>query len=200
MKNQISLIVNGLTLLLLPMVSQAHTGIESLTEMVGWQAILTGILHPLLGLDHLLVMLAIGFWAGLLKGKALWLLPSSFLLMMIIGAGLQLAGIQLAAAEMLVTLSLMACGIGLLLAHRQNLASLIAGLLTSLFAVSHGYVHAAEAIADLPSYASGFLLATAMLHGIGVLLCLLAGNRLQVVRMSFAVVCALVGGVLLVGM
>lgn len=44
-----------------------------------------GLLHPLLGVDHLLVMLAIGLWAAMRGGRALWLLPMTFLTAM--GAG-----------------------------------------------------------------------------------------------------------------
>jgi hypothetical protein len=45
-----------------------------------------GFMHPLLGWDHLLVMLAVGVLAAKLGGKARWQLPLTFLMMMAIGA------------------------------------------------------------------------------------------------------------------
>ena len=61
----------------LPLEVQAHTGIGSVNGLVN------GLLHPLIGVDHLLVMLAIGLWATILDKTALWLLPTTFLIAMV---------------------------------------------------------------------------------------------------------------------
>ncbi len=34
-----------------------------------------GLAHPLGGLDHILAMVAVGLWASLIGGRALWALP-----------------------------------------------------------------------------------------------------------------------------
>ncbi len=200
MRHPIGLIISVLTLTLLPLAVHAHTGVEYLNQLMLSQAFLAGVLHPLLGMDHLLVMLAIGFWAGLLRGKALWLLPGSFLTMMTIGAGLQMSGIALAAAEVWVMLSVLVCGLGLFWAHQQHPVSLLVSLMTSVLAVGHGYVHAAEATGDFSLYAAGFLLMTALLHGLGILFSLFAGYKLNRLRQSFAIICTLTGAALLIAL
>jgi urease accessory protein len=44
-----------------------------------------GFRHPLGGLDHTLAMLAVGLFAALLGGRALWAVPASFVIMMLAG-------------------------------------------------------------------------------------------------------------------
>ncbi|MBS3963239.1 MAG: HupE/UreJ family protein [Methylomonas sp.] len=171
MKYPNGLVLSGLILVLLPMPTCAHIGIESLSELRVSQAFMTGVLHPLLGIDHFLVMLCFGFWVALLRGRALWLLPCLFLVMMIIGAGMPVLGITLATIEFWAALSVLACGAGLFWAHRQGVVAWLAALLTSVFAVSHGYEHAVETAPDLVGYISGFLLTSVLLQGLGILLC-----------------------------
>ena len=91
--------------LLLSLPAQAHTGVGTVH---GW---VDGLSHPLLGIDHLLVMLAIGLWAAMRGGRSLWLLPMSFLLMMAAGAGLHFAGLTFDAAEAWVAFSVLASGL-----------------------------------------------------------------------------------------
>jgi hypothetical protein len=86
MKTNRLVIFTGI-LLMLSLPAQAHTGAGAVHGFGD------GLLHPLMGVDHVLVMLAIGLWAALRGGRALWLLPVSFLLMMAAGAGLWLAGV-----------------------------------------------------------------------------------------------------------
>src|SRR4029077_17822168 len=44
-----------------------------------------GIAHPLSGLDHILVMTAVGLWAVLAGGRAIWVWPMSFIALMLAG-------------------------------------------------------------------------------------------------------------------
>ena len=37
--------------------------------------LLTGLLHPLSGLDHVLAMVAVGLWGAQLGAPAIWVLP-----------------------------------------------------------------------------------------------------------------------------
>ena len=39
-----------------------------------------GFTHPLFGTDHVLAMIAVGLWAALLGGRAIWALPTAFAL------------------------------------------------------------------------------------------------------------------------
>src|SRR5687767_15457481 len=64
---------------------------------VGW-----GLAHPFTGLDHLLAMIAVGLWAAQIGGRALWLLPLSFVTSMAVGGALGMSGMALPQVEPLI--------------------------------------------------------------------------------------------------
>jgi len=173
--------------------AHAHTGIGAV------HGLLDGVLHPLIGVDHLLVMLAVGLWAAMRGGKSLWLLPLAFVTAMGAGAGLSLSGITLPAAETWVACSVIATGV--LVWRNTRMSSALAVALVAVFALAHGYVHALELTdgADALAYSSGFLLTTAALHGLGVVVGLLAAARLKILGAGLGLLCALVGVGLLAG-
>jgi urease accessory protein len=190
MKTKICNVISG-ALLFWSLSAEAHTGAGAVQHFVD------GVLHPLQGADHLLVMIAIGLSAGIMGGRALWLLPGIFLSMMIVGAGLHVAGLTINSAETWVALSVLASGV--MVWRQRQLPIAIAGSLVALFALSHGYVHAVEAGSSLTDYAAGFLLTTAALHGVGIGIGLLSGVKLTMIRIMFAMLCAVIGTSLLVG-
>ncbi|WP_434101545.1 HupE/UreJ family protein [Methylocaldum gracile] len=170
----------------------AHTGAGSIH---GFTA---GFVHPFLGPDHLLTMLAVGVWAAALGGRALLLVPLSFVTVMAVGAGLQHFGLVLPSAEMAVALSVAVMGLIFVVNWRAGCG--LAGALAAGFALFHGYVHAEEIGRDMGAfhYAGGFLIATAVLHGLGMLLGAAVGN-LDLLRRALGAFCAGVGVYLLVG-
>jgi urease accessory protein len=127
-----------------------------------------GLAHPLGGLDHVLAMVAVGLYAALLGGRALWLVPASFFGMMAAGGALGMAGMALPYTEIAIALSVVA--LGMAIALRANLPVIGAMALAGAFAIFHGHAHGAEMPADAAglSYAAGFLLATALLHSVGI--------------------------------
>ena len=147
-------------LILMPTAALAHPGHGG--------AFAHGFAHPLGGLDHVLAMLAVGLYAALLGGRALWLVPASFVAMMAAGGALGMAAIALPYTE--IALSVVA--LGLAIALWANLPVMAAMALAGAFAIFHGHAHGAEMPADAAgmSYAAGFLLATALLHGAGIAL------------------------------
>ncbi|MEQ1545474.1 HupE/UreJ family protein [Methyloglobulus sp.] len=140
----------------------AHTGIGATHDFIA------GMMHPWQGFDHLLVMFTIGLWGYLLAGKLAWQLPLVFLILMLAGAGLHFAGFTLSFAETWVSLSVVV--FGLILVFNPRLSAILATGLVAGFAIFHGYVHAAEIArgADQFGYVVGFLLSTAVLHGLGI--------------------------------
>jgi len=124
-----------------------------------------GFAHPLLGLDHVLAMIAVGLWASQLGGRALWLVPASFVALMAAGAGLSFIT-ALPAVELGISGSLIVLGALVALAARLPLA--LGALIVGIFALFHGHAHGAEMPAASLAYAAGFMVATAILHGIGV--------------------------------
>ena len=150
----------------------AHTG---LGDAAGFTH---GFMHPVGGLDHVLAMVAVGLYAALLGGRALWLVPATFVAVMAIGGALGMAGFGLPYAEIGIALSVVV--LGLAVALRLSLPTLAAMALVGLFAVFHGHAHGAEMPQDVSgyAYAAGFMLATALLHCAGIALGL-AGRQVR---------------------
>lgn len=135
----------------------------------GLESAYAGLMHPITGWDHLLVMLAIGLWAAKLGGKARWQLPFTFLSMMVVGALLGVTGMTFSGVETAIAASVMAMGVLLIITLPMKLCTQLA--ITSLFAVLHGMAHGLElqTPSRLAAFA-GMIVATALLHGAGVLL------------------------------
>jgi urease accessory protein len=130
----------------------------------------SGFLHPFTGVDHLLAMVGVGLWAGLLaerKPAAALLVPASFLAMMAIGAAAGFAGIKLPLVEAGILASVFV--IGGLIIGAVRLPVAWAMVLVGLFALFHGHAHALEAPSTgAGGYILGFLAATALLQGVGL--------------------------------
>lgn len=172
----------------------AHPGHELVGN--GLSSAYAGFIHPLAGLDHLLVMLAIGIWASKLGGKARWQLPLTFLTSMTIGAVLGLAGMTFSGVETAIAASLMA--MGLLLAINLPIATISRIGIVAIFAIVHGMAHGVE-LHSQQSYATlgGMLIATALLHGIGLLLASQRLNLSSWLQTALAWGIALAGGYML---
>ena len=127
-----------------------------------------GLAHPFIGLDHLLAIIAVGIWAGQLGGRAVWLIPLTFVSVMAVAATLASFGLLLPLMEPAIACSVLV--LGLLIAGSVRLPTSVGVLLVSLFAVFHGYAHGLELpqAASPILYGAGFVLATALLHGIGI--------------------------------
>ncbi|MDI1309337.1 MAG: HupE/UreJ family protein [Methylotenera sp.] len=155
-----------------------------------------GFMHPLTGWDHLMVMLAIGFWAAKLGGKARWQLPATFIVIMTIGAALGFLGLNLPSVEMAVTASVMAMGVLLMISLPINKVMQLS--LTAVFALFHGLAHGVE-LQSQSNFAilGGMLFATTMLHGVGFMM---ASQRIKIgcwINNSFAWLLVLAGSYLL---
>src|SRR5262245_31830422 len=117
-----------------------------------------GLLHPLLGLDHLLAMVAVGVLAARIGGRGLWMLPAGFLGSMIAGGLAAAAGLALPGVEFGIIASVVVLGLLIVMGRPATLGWCLA--IVSLFALFHGHAHATEMTASrsfLP-YVAGFLL------------------------------------------
>jgi urease accessory protein len=129
---------------------------------------LTGLLHPVSGLDHVLAMVAVGLWGAQLGAPAIWLLPVTFPIAMALGGFLGLVGIPLPGVEVGIAASAILLGAALLTERRFPLYA--AAALVGFFAIFHGHAHGTE----LPPgesgllYSLGFVVATGCLHAIGI--------------------------------
>jgi urease accessory protein len=132
-----------------------------------------GLSHPLFGLDHVLVMVAVGLWASLLASQdqksALWLVPSAFVAAMSLGFVMALSGIALPFVEPAILASVVV--LGLLAASAYTVPAGAGMALVASFALFHGYAHGSEiGTAGLLAFFAGFTISTALLHlsGIGL--------------------------------
>jgi urease accessory protein len=128
----------------------------------------TGFLHPLTGLDHLLVMVAVGLWAVNLGGRALWMLPCAFVLPMILGG---IAGIGFTPQPIIkhgITASLLLFGAALGMAWKPSLP--IALCVAAICGACHGFAHGSEIpTGSVPLlFLAGMAVATSLLHAGGV--------------------------------
>jgi urease accessory protein len=127
-----------------------------------------GFAHPFSGLDHILAMVAVGLWASQLGRPAWWLLPPTFPIVMAFGAALGFAGVTLPWTEIGIGVSVVVLGVVIAFALRPSIVVSVA--LIALFALVHGYAHGAElpASASALAYGIGFIVATLVLHAIGL--------------------------------
>ena len=129
---------------------------------------LTGVSHPVSGLDHVLAMIAVGVWGAQLGQPAIWLLPVTFPMVMAFGGFLGLIGVHLPGVELGVAVSAVLLGVMVAREAKPRLAVAVA--LVSVFAVFHGHAHGTE----LPvgqsglAYSIGFVMATGCLHAVGI--------------------------------
>lgn len=142
-----------------------HTGYDA--------GIFAGLLHPILGIDHLLAMITVGLLSAQLGGRAIWTVPATFVSVMAVGGILGILGLPLPFVEFGIAVSVVALGIALFVP--KKLPVWLTMMFVGLFALFHGHAHGSELPAlsetflDVVAYIFGFLVATATLHLIGAL-------------------------------
>ena len=152
----------SLALATLPSAAFAHTGVGDVSGFAH------GFMHPLGGLDHVLAMVAVGLLAARLGGRALWLVPLSFVTMMILGGIAGASGMGLPFVEQGIAGSILVLGFVIALGRQVPTAAAMA--LAGFFAIFHGHAHGTEMPANALglSFGAGFALATTLLHGLGL--------------------------------
>ena len=145
-----------------PGTAAAHIG----TGLAGGFA--PGFMHPLSGLDHLLAMVCVGLWGAFLGRPLIHVLPIVFPAMMAGGAVLGMLGVPVPPVEVGVALSVLVLGGCIALAIQAPVWA--ASSIVAVFAVFHGYAHGRElpSAADPIGYSAGFMLATGLLHVLGI--------------------------------
>jgi urease accessory protein len=156
----------ALAALLLPLAASAHTGVDGGMH----HGFITGFLHPLTGADHLAAMVAVGLWSALAARRGLDLLwaPLAFAGMLLVGALMGLAGVQLPAVEPMIAASLLV--LGLLVATRIHLPGTVAAAVVGVFAIFHGVAHGHELAGEQGAALTlaGMVGATVLLHLSGI--------------------------------
>jgi urease accessory protein len=154
-----------LMMLAFPGAAYAHDG-----GVLPFGGFLSGLVHPVLGYDHLLAMLSVGILSAQIGGRAIWTVPATFVTVMAAGGGLGYIDIGLTSTELGIAASLVI--LGLIIAAERKLPTLLAMVGVGFFAIFHGYAHGTEIpqTAEPVAYAFGFLTGTALIHIAGVLI------------------------------
>jgi len=186
-----------LALCLVPTAALAHPAIG------GTSGFMHGFMHPLSGLDHQLAMILVGIFAYQLGGRALWLVPLAFIAMMAVGGFLGITATPFPFVEIGIGLSVIL--LGAIVAFGVKTPVAVSMGIVGLFAVFHGHAHGTEMPMDVSgaTYGAGFMLATALLHavgiGIGTLVGLMSRTFGNIVYRVAAGVASVAGLALLVG-
>ena len=165
-----------------------------------------GLLHPLLGPDHLLAMIAVGVVAAITGTRfggpfarfGVWAAPTAFVAGMALGGALGLAGSAFPGVEIATVVSVIALGLAVAGAGAVGNAAVWVPLLV-LAGLAHGNAHGSEApgAANPALYVAGFLVATVALHAAGVGTGLLLRDR-PAARLAIGTSLAAAGVLLLV--
>ena len=125
---------------------------------------ISGFMHPVLGWDHVIAMVAVGLWGAFLGRPAIWVLPIVFPMVMAFGGALGVAGVPLPGVEVGIAISAVALGAAVALAARPPIW--VAAVVVGIFAIFHGHAHGTELpdAADPIAFSLGFVLATGLLH------------------------------------
>jgi urease accessory protein len=150
-------------LVLVPSLALAHPGLPGHTHDLA-----TGFVHPLGGIDHVLAMVAVGLLAAQLGGRGLWAVPASFVAAMAAAGLAGMSGVALPMTEVGIAASIVVLGGAVALRLSMPVGAAMA--LVGFFALFHGYAHGLETpeTASGLLYGLGFVVATALLHGLGV--------------------------------
>ena len=149
--------------------ANAHTG-HNISGFVD------GLVHPF-GADHLLAILAVGFWsASTYPRSQIWFGPVIFMSMMLIGACLATLGLTLPFVEIFIAISVIAFG-ALILMAKLPFPAWTGLVLLGFASFFHGYAHGLESTGPtFFAYALGFLFTTAMFHFVGAIAALSLAN------------------------
>ena len=129
-----------------------------------------GFVHPFTGMDHLLAMFAVGMWAAQHRGRAMWMIPLTFVGVMGLGGAIGLAGAALPGAAVEIGIACSVLVLGALIATSAQFKLSWSMCLVGLFALFHGYAHGHEmpAAMSAATFSAGFMAATLLLHGLGI--------------------------------
>ena len=169
------------------MPAYAHVGVGTTSSFTA------GFMHPVSGLDHMTVMVAVGLWAALKGGRAIWAWPAAFVGVMLGGAALGIAHVPVPFVEPGILASVVA--LGLLVALAIDLPVSAGVAIIGLFALFHGHAHGTEVPENAGGleYMAGFAVATALLHAVGIAAALGLGTRFRGLARVAGAACAAIG-------
>jgi len=155
----------GFSFLVFASPASAHHPMGGRVPSNFFEGFMSGLAHPVIGLDHLAFIVAVGLFAAL-KPQG-FLIPLSFVLSAMFGTGLHLMGVNLPVVELVVPASILLFGVFLTTKTSPNALVMIA--LSAVSGLFHGHAYG-EAIfgaqtTALVSYLVGFTLIQLVISG-----------------------------------
>jgi len=169
-----------ISLLIFPLPTFAH----NITGKIGFY---DGLSHPVLGLDHLLAMISVGIISAQIGGRAIWSVPSIFVILMTIGGlfGFLLIVQEFYFVEIGIIFSVILLGIGISIENK--IPTKIIMIFVATFGLFHGIAHGLEvpAAANPILFVFGFIIGTTTLHLLGVVIgYLLIKNKISLITLK----------------
>jgi len=152
----------------------AHHAMDAALPSTFAQGIVSGLAHPVIGLDHLAFIVAVGLVAGVAR-LGTWL-PIVFVVASIVGVLVHLQDVDLPLVELMIGLSVL--GIGALLAAARGILG--RGVWIAVFATTgifHGYAYGESIVGAEPAPLWAYLVGLALIQSaIGVGIAMLASR------------------------
>ncbi|MFM7887618.1 MAG: HupE/UreJ family protein [Pseudanabaena sp.] len=117
--------------------ASAHHAMGSKIPSNFFEGFLSGLAHPVIGVDHLAFIVTVGLFAAL-KPQGIFI-PLSFVLSAMLGTGIHLIGVSLPVVELIVSGSILLFGV--LLASKNSPNVLVMAALSALAGLFHGYTY-----------------------------------------------------------
>lgn len=195
----------ALTALVSTMPAQAHHFMEGNVPTTSFQGFLSGIAHPVIGVDHLAFVLLVGLLSFAFSGINRFLVPLAFVAAALGGTALHLAAFDLPMVEAVIAVSVIVGGV--LVFTRTSLPALAAAAGMGAFGLYHGYAYGESIVGaetgPLTSYLAGYsLVQYAIVVGVVLGAAYLArhSEHLQsVVARTGGIFATVIGSVFLVG-
>lgn len=182
--------------LLAPATALAHHGMDGETPATLTQGLVSGLAHPVIGLDHLAFVLALAWLLSRLPQGLRLALAAAFVVGSLAGTVLHLNDVDLPAAELLVALTVLVAGI-VIVVRRLPAAGLL-WLALPLAGIFHGYAYGESIIGAEPTALGGYLVGFsliqfALIAGVGALLARFESASFQRAGLAAGLIVALVG-------
>ena len=164
-------------------------------DIMGKVGFYDGLSHPVLGLDHLLAMISVGIISAQIGGRAIWTVPSIFVILMTIGGlfGFLLIVQEFYFVEIGIVFSVILLGIGISIINKIPTKLIL--IFVAAFGLFHGVAHGLEVPAAVSPilFVLGFIIGTTTLHLLGVVIGYLSIKNkislavLKVIGFTFAI-------------
>ena len=136
----------------------AHHPLDGAIPSNFFEGFMSGLAHPIIGLDHFAFVIAVGLLA-VLRNKLGLIIPFSFCLTTALGTVIHLASIDLPVPELIIAISVLTIGIALALENKIHLALIT--VLSAVAGIFHGYAYGESIVGaemtPLGAYLFGFV-------------------------------------------